>query len=193
MGVGAPAVGGGTAYTQSVAVARSHVPPDESSPTCGVVMNRPFSRALFAATLIIATPIALHAQSGRRVSLDTVQFAAALEVDLAASKRVTNGLHYRDIIVGTGPWAHRGTEITVRYVGALADGRAFTPLDEPPATFKLGAGTVIQGWDRGIVGMRSGGRRQLIIAPDLGYGGKQMGVIPPNSVLVFDIEIISVR
>ena len=156
-------------------------------------MNRPFSRTLLVATLTITTPIALHAQSGRRVSLDTVQFAAALEVDLAASKRVTNGLHYRDIIVGTGPWAHRGTEVTVRYVGALADGRAFTSLNEPPATFKLGSHTVIEGWERGLAGMRAGGRRQLIIAPDLGYGAKQMGVIPPNSVLVFDVEIISVR
>lgn len=156
-------------------------------------MNLPFSRALVVAVVVVTTPGALHAQSGRRVSLDTVQFAPALEVDLAASKRVTNGLHYRDIIVGTGPWAHRGTEVTVRYVGALADGRAFTTLDEPPATFKLGAGTVIPGWERGIVGMRAGGRRQLIIAPDLGYGNKQMGVIPPNSVLVFDVEIISVR
>src|SRR5687768_184937 len=156
-------------------------------------MNRPISKVLLAAALAAMTPAMVHAQSGRRVSLDTVQFASALEVDLSASKRVTNGLHYRDIIFGTGPWAHRGSEITVRYVGALADGRAFTTLDEPPATFKLGAGVVIQGWDRGIMGMRAGGRRQLIIAPDLGYGGKQTGVIPPNSVLVFDVEIISVR
>ena len=156
-------------------------------------MKRHASRVLLIVSLASVAPVLLHAQSGRRVALDTVQFAPALEVDLAASKRVTNGLHYRDIIVGTGPWAHRGTEVTVRYVGALADGRAFTSLNEPPATFKLGDGTVIQGWDRGIVGMRAGGRRQLIIAPDLGYGGKQTGVIPPNSVLVFDVEIISVR
>ena len=133
-------------------------------------------------------------QSGRvKDSLDSVQFAPALEVDLAASKRVTNGLHYRDISVGTGRWAQRGTEVTVRYVGALADGRAFTSLDEPPVKFKLGEGTVIQGWERGLPGMRAGGRRQIIVAPSLGYGGKQVGVIPPNSVLVFDIEMISVR
>jgi FKBP-type peptidyl-prolyl cis-trans isomerase len=156
-------------------------------------MSVPFSRALVVAIAAITAPVALHAQSGRRVSLDTVQFAPALEVDLAASKRVTNGLHYRDIIVGTGPWAHRGSEVTVRYVGALADGRAFTSLNEPAATFRLGEGTVIQGWERGIVGMRAGGRRQLIIAPDLGYGRQQTGVIPPNSVLVFDVEIVSVR
>ena len=156
-------------------------------------MHPRLSQALIIVALAFATPVLVHAQSGRRVLLDTVQFAPALEVDLAASKRVTNGLHYRDIIVGTGPWAHRGTEVTVRYAGALADGRAFTALNEPPATFKLGANTVIEGWERGLTGMRVGGRRQLIIAPALGYGSKQTGVIPPNSVLVFDIEIISVR
>ena len=89
--------------------------------------------------------------------------------------------------------ATRGDEITVRYVGTLADGRRFTEPSEPPVTFKLGAGTVIAGWDRGLSGMRVGGLRQLIIAPDLGYGGKQAGVIPPNSVLVFEIELVSVR
>jgi len=150
---------------------------------------------VLGATIAAATPAWVHAQSDRRVDapLDTMQFAAELDVDLAASKRVTRGLYSRDLIVGTGRWANRDTEITVRYAGALANGRRFTEPAEPPVTFKLGAGTVIAGWDRGLSGMRVGGRRQLVIAPDLGYGGKQAGVIPPNSVLVFEIELLSVR
>lgn len=148
---------------------------------------------LLPAALAVA-PASAYAQARvGQVSLDTVLFAPALEVDLAASKQVARGLYARDLIVGSGRWANRGDQVTVRYAGALADGRAFTAPAEPPATFKLGAGTVIAGWDRGLSGMRVGGRRQLVIAPDLGYGGEQSGVIPPNSVLVFEIELLSVR
>lgn len=154
---------------------------------------RPVLAFLLPAAVAV-TPAAMYGQArAAQVSLDTVLFAPALEVDLAASKRVARGLYARDLIAGTGRWANRGDEITVRYAGALADGRLFTAPAEPPATFKLGAGTVIAGWDRGLSGMRVGGRRQLVIAPDLGYGGEQSGVIPPNSVLVFEIELLSVR
>ena len=150
---------------------------------------------VLSVSIAAAGPGWLHAQSRIDVDapLDTVQFAGTLDVDLAASKRVARGLYSRDFIVGTGRSANRDAEITVRYVGALADGRRFTEPSEPPVTFKLGAGTVIAGWDRGLSGMRVGGRRQLVIAPDLGYGRKQAGLIPPNSVLVFEIELLSVR
>jgi FKBP-type peptidyl-prolyl cis-trans isomerase FkpA len=155
-------------------------------------MNRSVIAVLLGAALATAPPNA-HAQGRGKVSLDTVQFAPVLEVDLAASKRVANGLYVRDFVNGNGRLATRGDEVTVRYVGRLADGRAFTEPAEPPATFKLGAGIVIEGWDRGLSGMRVGGRRQLVIAPDLGYRNKQTGAIPPNSVLVFEVELVSVR
>jgi FKBP-type peptidyl-prolyl cis-trans isomerase len=155
-------------------------------------VNRSVIALLLGAT-IAAVPPNAHAQGRGKVSLDTVQFAALLEIDFAASKRVTNGLYVRDIVEGRGRLAMRGDEITVRYVGRLADGRAFTEPAEPPATFKLGNGIVIEGWDRGLSGMRVGGRRQLVIAPDLGYGNKKTGAIPPNSVLVFEVELLSVR
>ena len=136
----------------------------------------------------------LGAQSRRgNVSLDTVTFAPALDVDISASKRIARGLYVRDFIEGAGRWVHRGDEVTVRYVGSLADGQPFTAPNESPAAFKLGARTVIEGWERGITGMRVGGRRQLIIAPDLGYRDKQQGSIPPYSVLVFEIELLSVK
>ena len=148
-----------------------------------------------SATMTMAAPVVAHGQSSRavEVSLDTVRFDAALEVDLSTSERVANGLYYRDLIVGEGSPARRGAEVTVRYAGALADGRVFTEPLEPPATFKLGAGVVIAGWDRALPGMRVGGRRQLIVAPALGYGARQTGAIPPNSVLVFEVELLAVR
>src|SRR5215203_3710597 len=152
-------------------------------------------RACYVATALVVAVGSAHAQSNRAVeiNLDTVTFAASLGVDLAASKRVVRGLYSRDLSVGTGSMARRDAKLTVRYAGSLADGTAFTEPAEPPATFTLGTGTVIQGWERGLSGMREGGRRQLIIAPALGYGGRQTGLIPPNSVLVFDVELVSVR
>jgi FKBP-type peptidyl-prolyl cis-trans isomerase len=159
------------------------------------IMNR-FALVLpLLAALSLAPHTPLQAQSQRAAEppFDTVQFADKLDVDLDASKRVTRGLYQRDLIVGTGAWARRDAQLTVRYVGALADGRVFTEPTEPPATFKLGAGQVIAGWERGLSGMRVGGLRQLIIAPALGYGARQTGAIPPSSVLVFEIELLSVR
>ena len=158
-------------------------------------MGRQVLAFMFAAVVAVGAPASLQSQSRPKVDspLDTVQFAASLGVDFAASKRVTRGLYARDIVVGEGRSANRDTEITVRYVGALANGQAFTEPNEPPVTFRLGAGKVITGWDRGISGMRVGGIRQLVIAPSLGYGKEQAGLIPPNSVLVFEVQLIAVR
>jgi FKBP-type peptidyl-prolyl cis-trans isomerase FkpA len=161
-------------------------------------MCHPFSRRLawyVATALVVVAARPASAQSSRtaEINLDSVTFAPSLGVDLSASKRVVRGLYYRDLSVGTGSMARRDAKLTVRYAGSLADGTAFTEPSEPPATFTLGAGMVIQGWERALSGMREGGRRQLIIAPALGYGGRQTGRIPPNSVLVFEVELVSVR
>ena len=146
------------------------------------------------AAIALTLPSLTKAQSPRiDPPFDTLQFAAELDVDLAKTSRVTRGLYSKDVLVGNGRFAARGDEITVRYFGRLADGRAFTTTSEAPATFKLGAGTVIQGWERGISGMRVGGIRQLVIAPELGYGKKGQSPVPPNAVLVFDIELLSVK
>ena len=145
------------------------------------------------ALVVAANPAPAQSTRTAEINLDTVTFAPALGVDLAASKRVVRGLYYRDVSVGDGSMARRDAKLTVRYIGSLADGTTFTEPSEPPATFTLGTGTVIQGWERGLSGMRERGRRQLIIAPALGYGGRRTGLIPPNSVLVFDVELVSVR
>ena len=148
--------------------------------------------SLVASTL--ALPSLTQAQTPRLdPPFDTLTFASEVDVDLTKSTRIARGLYSRDQLVGNGRFARRGDEITVRYFGRLADGRAFTTASEAPATFKLGAGTVIQGWERGISGMRVGGIRQLVIAPELGYGKKGQSPVPPNAVLIFDVELLSVK
>jgi len=102
-----------------------------------------------------------------------------------------------DVALGTGAVANSGSRITVSYSGFLFDANAFEnkgrPFDANTAyTFTLGAGTVIKGWDQGLIGMRVGGLRRLTIPPSLGYGNQAVGPIPPNSTLVFDVRLISV-
>ena len=102
-----------------------------------------------------------------------------------------------DLVVGTGATATAGNRITVAYSGFLYDPTQFEnkgrQFDSSTAfTFTLGTGQVIRGWDQGVVGMRVGGQRRLIIPPDLAYGNRVVGTIPANSTLVFDIRLISI-
>jgi FKBP-type peptidyl-prolyl cis-trans isomerase len=108
------------------------------------------------------------------------------------------GLRYHDEVVGTGAEAKAGMEVVMHYTGWLSDngakGKKFdSSLDRnDPFVFKLGVGQVIKGWDEGVAGMKAGGKRQLIIAPELGYGARDVGngLIPANSTLIFDVEFI---
>jgi len=101
----------------------------------------------------------------------------------------------KDITVGTGDIAVAGKEVTVNYTGVFADGKKFdSSLDRGvPFTFKLGAGMVIKGWDIGVEGMKVGGKRILVIPPELGYGASDYGPIPGNSTLIFEIELLGVK
>ncbi len=119
------------------------------------------------------------------VPIESTTFASSLGVDLAASTKTPSGLYYRDLRVGFGATLAAGTRVTAKYSGALANG---TPFDAGTYPFTLGAGQVIQGWDIGLVGMKVGGNRQLIIPSTLGYGATGSGPIPPNAVLVFTVE-----
>lgn len=102
----------------------------------------------------------------------------------------------KDLIVGTGTAAATGDQVAVNYVGALTNGKVFDASwkDTPGKAFvfTLGAGTVIPGWEQGVVGMKVGGRRELIIPPSLGYGSTAEGTIPKNSTLVFIIDLLKV-
>ena len=115
-----------------------------------------------------------------------------------AGKRVTTptGLQYEDIKVGSGAEAKKGQTVTVHYTGTLQDGRKFDSSRDKnqPFPFPLGAGRVIAGWDEGIVGMKVGGQRKLIIPPNLGYGAQGFPpTIPPNATLIFDVELLDVK
>jgi FKBP-type peptidyl-prolyl cis-trans isomerase len=106
------------------------------------------------------------------------------------------GLKVVDEVVGTGAVAKTGDHVTVNYTGWLTNGTKFdSSLDRnQPYEFDLGAGSVIKGWDEGVVGMKVGGTRKLTISPDLGYGAQGAGgAIPPNATLVFEIELLKVN
>ena len=101
-----------------------------------------------------------------------------------------------DLVVGGGPEAVAGKKVSVHYVGTLTDGKKFDSSRDrdEPFDFRLGAGQVIKGWDQGVAGMKVGGKRKLVIPPELAYGARGFPpVIPPNSTLLFEIELLSVR
>lgn len=105
-----------------------------------------------------------------------------------------NGLKYEDLVVGEGKEATgRGQTALVHYTGWLEDGTKFdSSVDRnDPFSFPLQCSYVIKGWDEGVVGMREGGKRKLIVPPDMGYGAAGAGgVIPPNATLIFDVELL---
>jgi len=101
-----------------------------------------------------------------------------------------------DLVVGKGQEAKSGDNVSVHYTGTLENGDKFDSSKDrnQPFDFKLGQGRVIQGWDQGVPGMKVGGKRKLIIPPSLGYGARGAGPkIPPNSVLVFEVELLAIK
>lgn len=153
--------------------------------------NPPEATPVPARTSAAVTPAPVPAPAP--VAVDDVvrqtTFAPALEVQLDRMLRHPSGLYVQDLTVGTGAIALRGKTLVVRYTGSLPDG---TQFDNGEITVTLGSKGVIPGWEEGLLGMRVGGRRRLVVPPDLGYGAKGAGSIPPNSVLVFDMEVTSV-
>ena len=110
-------------------------------------------------------------------------------------KTTESGLRYVDVQVGEGKSPEQGDTVVVHYTGSLADGKKFDSSRDRdrPFSFKLGSGQVIKGWEEGIATMKVGGRRQLIIPPELGYGQRGAGgVIPPNATLIFDVELLEI-
>jgi len=112
---------------------------------------------------------------------------------LNAPQPAQQGLVVQDEVVGTGAEARTGDMVSVHYTGKLQNGTVFdTSVGKSPIEFTLGGGYVIPGWDQGLVGMKVGGKRLLIIPPSLGYGGQDYGPIPANSTLIFEVELVKV-
>lgn len=123
--------------------------------------------------------------------LTNADFAPELNVDLSAMTLSLSGLYQQDLVVGTGAEATDGMRVRAHFTGWLINGDEFdSSRGGAPFDFSLGAGEVIAGWDEGVVGMRIGGQRKLVIPPSLGFGGASLPGIPPNSTLVFDIELL---
>jgi peptidylprolyl isomerase len=107
-----------------------------------------------------------------------------------------SGLKYTDEVVGSGESPSKGKKVRVHYTGRLTDGKKFDSSHDrrEPFEFTIGVGQVIRGWDEGVMSMKVGGKRQLTIPPDLGYGARGAPpVIPPNAELIFDVELLEVR
>jgi peptidylprolyl isomerase len=119
-----------------------------------------------------------------------VAFDPSLGVHLDSMVHRASGLYVQDLVTGSGAVATLGRSIVVRYTGWLPNGKRF---DGSEITVTLGTNKTIRGWEEGLLGMRVGGKRRLIIPPHLGYGSKAAGAdIPPNTVLVFEMEAVSV-
>lgn len=152
-------------------------------------------RHLLCALLVLLTGCGQATAGANAVPLEGISFAPQLQVDLTQMERTTSGVYVRDLVIGTGPTATRGQRVGMHYAGFLPDG---TPIDArtPPSVpydFVLGQGKVIRGWEAGILGMRVGGQRQLVIPPSEAYGGRRVGTVPPNATLVFVVKLVSAR
>lgn len=113
----------------------------------------------------------------------------------ASAQAPADGLKIKDMVVGKGDGARRHSKVTVHYTGWLIDGKKFDSSHDrsKPFDFIIGLGQVIGGWERGLIGMKVGGKRELIIPPELGYGARGAGdAIPPNATLRFEVELLAV-
>jgi peptidylprolyl isomerase len=155
-------------------------------------MNRSHLTYLLSAALVLGGLFSnVPSLQARNMSEDLLAQANENQVT------TPSGLKYVDMQVGQGASPRAGQTVIVHYTGWLTDGKKFdSSVDRgQPFNFKLGAGQVIKGWDEGVATMHIGGKRRLVIPPGLAYGSRDVGngLIPPNSTLVFDVELLGVQ
>ena len=125
---------------------------------------------------------------------ESITFADTLAVDLSTMVMTPAGLYVEDLTQGEGTTARDNSLVSLHYIGYLPDGTIFdASVGGVPFQFRLGASEVIRGWNMGVPGMKVGGIRRLVIRPSLGYRRRGLGSIPPNTTLVFDMKLLSVR
>jgi FKBP-type peptidyl-prolyl cis-trans isomerase len=139
--------------------------------------------------------IALIILGGAYAWSTTANFSELFNVRESLEQEKSN-LMTEDLVLGTGAEAKTGDTVSVHYTGTLADGKKFDSSHDrgEPFEFTVGAGEVIEGWEKGITGMKVGGKRRLVIPPEMAYGETgSPPIIPPNATLTFEVELVSVK
>jgi peptidylprolyl isomerase len=164
-------------------------------------MKKDFITAIIVFVVIVAAGSSMMYLSGQGSSSTTptptpqAQANQQPQPPQQSDATLLKELQITDEAVGDGQEAKKGDTVTVNYIGTLQDGTKFDSSYDrnQPFSFPIGAGQVIKGWDLGVVGMKVGGKRKLVIPPDLAYGNQQQGSIPANSTLTFEIELVSIK
>jgi FKBP-type peptidyl-prolyl cis-trans isomerase FkpA len=156
-------------------------------------------KVVAAATVLALLASVACEREAEQQDLDSTEvtqtYSPALNVDLEQMTRHESGLYTQDLRVGEGDVVNAGDAILVHYTGWLPNGTQFDSSHNRgvPLDVVIGTGQVIPGWDQGVVGMRAGGQRRLVIPPALAYGAAGAGgVIPPGATLVFDVEVVEI-
>ncbi len=158
------------------------------------IMRLTSVRALTALVLLSAAACSVDKVAAPVPVISETVFAPALGVNLAEMTVSNSGLYMKDLVVGTGDSVVVGSAVTVNYTGWIPSGSQFdSSVGRNPLTTAIGVGAMIRGWDEGLIGMKTGGKRRLIIPPSLGYGNRAQDRIPSNSILVFDVELVKVQ